>query len=242
MDTLTIGGAFFADLLTKIDMQRWVDDHFYDVDDKLAADLRIFLTSAARINMSLQKLCSSIITNIDRSLAGVRRVLPESVLCDVLITTIVAYPQSRRAVVAFQSIPPAPKVPKNIFSGNLTLYQIDPEEVARQMTLMYVADTPLPCNHSNTIYSPNRQSDVFNAIQPFEFLNLAWTKPSLKHRAANILRMTSTFNQLSHSVSTSVVQAKRVRDRAKTLEFWIKVADVRPFTPAANFSDLSNHP
>lgn len=52
-------------------IKRWVDDHFYDIDDKLAADLRLFLVSAARINMSLRKMCSAIIANIDRSLAGV---------------------------------------------------------------------------------------------------------------------------------------------------------------------------
>jgi len=109
--------------------------------------------------------------------------------------------------VGHQSLPPAPKVPKDIFSSSLTLYSIDPEEVARQLTLMDI--------------------DVYCAIKPSELLNQCWNKAALKHRAPNVLKMIHTFNQLSHSISTHIVKPQKIKYRAKILEFWVKVAEVR---------------
>ena len=33
------------------------------------------------------------------------------------------------------------------------------------------------------------------AMQPVEYLNLAWSKPKLKHKAPNVLGLTERFNQ-----------------------------------------------
>ena len=101
--------------------------------------------------------------------------------------------------------PPIPKVPKNIFHPTLSLYQIDQEEVARQLTLM--------------------DSHIFMAIKPSELLNQSWGKPKLKHLAPNVLRMVALSNQLAHSISTHILQGQKPKDRAKIIEWWIRVAE-----------------
>lgn len=111
----------------------------------------------------------------------------------------------QRKVTIPAGVPPVPKVPKNIFHPTLSLYQIDQEEVARQLTLM--------------------DSHVFMAIKPSELLNQSWGKPKLKHLAPNVLRMVALSNQLSHSISTHILQGQKPKDRAKIVEWWIRVAE-----------------
>jgi len=111
--------------------------------------------------------------------------------------------------VTNQTMPPPPKVPKDIFSPTLSLYSVDPEEVARQLALM--------------------DFEVFASIKPSELLNQCWNKPHLRHRAPNVLKMIHRFNQLSHSISTHIIQPTRIKQRAKALEFWLKVAEVSSY-------------
>lgn len=110
----------------------------------------------------------------------------------------------KKATVA-PGTPPVPKVPKMIFHPNLTLYQIDQEEFARQLTIL--------------------DSHVFVSIKPSELLNQSWNKPKLKHLAPNVLRMVNMFNQLSHAISTLILAGQKPRERAKIIEWWIKVAE-----------------
>lgn len=119
--------------------------------------------------------------------------------------TIQSATSPQRKVTIPAGTPPVPKVPKNIFHPTLTLYQIDQEEVARQLTLM--------------------DSNVFMAIKPSELLNQSWGKPKLKHLAPNVLRMVALSNQLSHSISTHILQGQKPKDRAKIIEWWVRVAE-----------------
>lgn len=119
--------------------------------------------------------------------------------------TLQSATSAQRKVTIPAGTPPVPKVPKNIFHPTLTLYQIDQEEVARQLTLM--------------------DSNVFMAIKPSELLNQSWGKPKLKHLAPNVLRMVALSNQLSHSISTHILQGQKPKDRAKIIEWWVRVAE-----------------
>lgn len=113
--------------------------------------------------------------------------------------------QNARKVSIPPGAPPAPKVPKTIFHPTLSIYQVDQEEVARQLTLM--------------------DSHVFMAIKPSELLNQSWNKPKLKFLAPNVLRMVAMFNQISHSISAHILQGPKPKDRAKIIEWWIRVAE-----------------
>lgn len=160
-------------------VKKWVEDYQYDVDDRLAVEIKEFLKDAAKTNSSLQRLCTGVVQNLER--------------------------RRNRALTATTILPPAAKVPRNIFAPNLSLYQIDPEEVARQLTLI--------------------AWEEFSPILPSELLNQSWNKPTLRHRAPNVLKMVASFNHLSQSVATLIVTPKRVKLRTKALEWWIKVAD-----------------
>jgi hypothetical protein len=54
------------------------------------------------------------------------------------------------------------QVPVKIFSTKLTTKQIDDEEIARQLTLMHF--------------------ELYQAIQPSEFLNKSWLDPHLRFK------------------------------------------------------------
>jgi hypothetical protein len=160
-------------------IKKWIEDYFYDVDDRLAFEIKEFLKFAAKTSSALQRLCAGVIQNLEK--------------------------RRQRAMTGSTGLPPPAKVPRNIFAPNLSLYQIDPEEVARQLTLI--------------------TWEVFAAILPSELLNQSWNKPTLRYRAPNVLKMVASFNHLSQSVATLIVTPKRVKLRAKALDWWIKVAD-----------------
>ncbi|KAJ5077753.1 ras guanine nucleotide exchange factor i-related [Anaeramoeba ignava] len=109
-----------------------------------------------------------------------------------------------------------PKVPKNIFSPKLSIFDIDEEELARQQTLI--------------------EFRIYSKIQPTELLNLAWSKPHLKHRAPNVMELISKFNILSRWVTTCIVTTKKIRDRVKMFQRFIKLGEC--FRAINNFNGL----
>ncbi|KAJ3452351.1 ras guanine nucleotide exchange factor i-related [Anaeramoeba flamelloides] len=100
--------------------------------------------------------------------------------------------------------PPEQKVPRNIFCKSLTLFDIDEEEIARQISII--------------------DFEIFSKIKPAELLNCAWSKDKLKHRAKNVLKMTDRFNAMSEWVATLIIQQERVRQRVKVLKKFINIA------------------
>ncbi|KAJ3446948.1 guanine nucleotide exchange factor [Anaeramoeba flamelloides] len=101
--------------------------------------------------------------------------------------------------------PPEPKVPKNIFSKTLTLFDIDELEIARQLSII--------------------DSKIFLKIKPAELLNCAWSKEKLKHRAKNLLDFIDRFNNISLWVATLIIKPERVRDRKKVYIKFVKIID-----------------
>ncbi|KAJ3437416.1 ras guanine nucleotide exchange factor i-related [Anaeramoeba flamelloides] len=101
--------------------------------------------------------------------------------------------------------PPEPKVPKNIFSPNLSVFDVDEEEIARQITLI--------------------EFDIFKTIRPKELLNLAWSKPKLKHRAPNVIRFIEKFNSNSRWAQQTILQYDKFRQRGKVISWLIKIAE-----------------
>eukprot|EP01102_Stenamoeba_stenopodia_P019471 TRINITY_DN7366_c0_g1_i1.p1 TRINITY_DN7366_c0_g1~~TRINITY_DN7366_c0_g1_i1.p1 ORF type:complete len:301 (+),score=63.93 TRINITY_DN7366_c0_g1_i1:62-964(+) len=102
--------------------------------------------------------------------------------------------------------PEPPKVNiKTIFSPQLSFLDIDEEELARQITLI--------------------DFEIYSAIRPQELLNQSWSKPKLKHRSPNVLKMIHFFNSLSLWVSIGILQMVRVKERAKVMTKFIKLAE-----------------
>jgi len=73
--------------------------------------------------------------------------------------------------------------------GKLSVLDLHPEEVARQITLI---------DHS-----------LFRAIRPREFLNTAWMKSDKEVRAPGILNMINNFNKVCKAFFENLFAEKR---------------------------------
>jgi hypothetical protein len=60
-------------------------------------------------------------------------------------------------------------------------------------------------------------------------LNRSWSTPDLRHKAPHIMEMINRFEEISNSVATSILTSDvtNKKNRAKVVERWIKVAEVR---------------
>ncbi|KAI9004684.1 hypothetical protein BC832DRAFT_615060 [Gaertneriomyces semiglobifer] len=98
------------------------------------------------------------------------------------------------------SAPPAPIMPKNI--KRMTLMDIDPLEMARQITIM--------------------ESKLFCQIKPMELINQTWTtKP---HLAPNVGALTKSGNDIATLVISSILAPPDPKHRANVIKYFIKVS------------------
>jgi len=67
--------------------------------------------------------------------------------------------------------------------------------------------------------------DVYRLIKPNELLNLAWSKPKLRHLAINVQKMTRYFNSFSNWVSYIILYQDKIRSRSKTINKLIKIME-----------------
>ena len=105
------------------------------------------------------------------------------------------------AVVATGDPPTPHKIPSK---KKLSLLDIHPEEVARQLTVV--------------------ESKMFRAIEATELLGLAWSKDGREERARNVLAMSGRFNEVSRWVATEVLASPRTKVRAVVINRFITIA------------------
>lgn len=129
---------------------------------------------------------------------------PETRAFAVQFDTALAKKKVQRAK-QFDRNPPKPIVPREIFSSTLQLANVHPEEIARQLS-MY-------------------EFQIFQNIRPSELLNLAWSKPKLKHKARNVLALIDCFNAFSQWGVYWIMQHDTLEKRAKAVSFIVKLAD-----------------
>lgn len=89
---------------------------------------------------------------------------------------------------------------------NASLFDLDEEEVARQLCLMEWRN--------------------FSKIQAEEFLDQSWSKEKTQHRCPNVMAMIGNFNDISASVATMILNQERVRDRRNLMWRLVNVAQV----------------
>eukprot|EP01132_Coremiostelium_polycephalum_P005608 gene5608-6979_t len=161
-------------------LKKWVDEYFSDFDDKLIQNLRLFID---QIQIKYPGPAANLLKSLNK---------------------IEKSPSDSNKQI-FNDKTPEPVVPKNIFSNNLQIYDIDEEEIARQMTLI--------------------EFDIFRKIKPPELLNQSWNKTKLKHRAPNVLKMIDRFNNVSMWVATMIIQTVKVKARARMMARFMKIAE-----------------
>eukprot|EP01114_Cavostelium_apophysatum_P018878 TRINITY_DN5933_c0_g1_i1.p1 TRINITY_DN5933_c0_g1~~TRINITY_DN5933_c0_g1_i1.p1 ORF type:complete len:537 (+),score=114.94 TRINITY_DN5933_c0_g1_i1:70-1680(+) len=89
-------------------------------------------------------------------------------------------------------------------SNTLVLIDIDPLEVARQLTLI--------------------EYDLYSKIIPKECLNQNWTRPDKEALSPHVVALIERFNTTSNWVITTVVSGKTAEDRAMVVEKFIEIA------------------
>ncbi|KII89445.1 hypothetical protein PLICRDRAFT_41098 [Plicaturopsis crispa FD-325 SS-3] len=100
-------------------------------------------------------------------------------------------------------LPPLPIVPKN--PRNMELTDIDPAELARQLTLM--------------------ESQLYQKIRPLEWLQRA-REQATGANSGNIAQFTQTFDRMANWVTDCILSKSTVRGRAAVVKYFIGVADL----------------
>ncbi|KAJ6251331.1 guanine nucleotide exchange factor [Anaeramoeba flamelloides] len=117
-----------------------------------------------------------------------------------------------------EEIPPEPKVPKNLFSKKLDLFDFHAIELARQLSI--------------------KDFEIFSRIHQSELFNCAWSNPKLKYRAKNVLEYINRFNSISYWVSKRIIMTEGLKERAHVLRKFLKIA--KHLHSLNNFNSLNS--
>lgn len=125
---------------------------------------------------------------------------------------------AKRKMTQFELAPPPPIIPKNrVGTVSLEFMDIDPTELARQITLI--------------------DYELFGQIRSMELLNQSWNKPKLKHRSPHVLEMIQRFNTLSKWLCGQILRAESLKDRIKVMQNVVKLG--RALLQLNNFNALN---
>ena len=100
---------------------------------------------------------------------------------------------------------PAPILPKNM--KKLKFLEIDPLEIARQLTLI--------------------ESRLYNKVKPAECLGLKWTKPGNDVHAKGIMESINTHNRISAWVAETILQQEDLKKRSALIKHFISTVLAR---------------
>lgn len=155
----------------------WLDEHRQALDNDSRAAIEKFITEVIKPDM-----------------AG-----PAGTLLKLLKEST----ESKDEQIMFDDKPPKPYLPMNL-KTKLSILDVHPEEIARQITLI--------------------DSALYRKIKPAEFLNSGWTKADKEIKSPGIHAMISTFNVISRWVSTQILLQPDLKQRAITLNRIICIA------------------
>ncbi|SAM08772.1 hypothetical protein [Absidia glauca] len=109
----------------------------------------------------------------------------------------------KKMVLTLPTAPPMPILPRN--RKKFRLLDIDPLEVARQMTIM--------------------DFKLYSSIRPVECLNKAWSKEDEAHVAVNIRASIEYCNQVTSWVSDAILSQLEVKKRVTLIKHWVQIAE-----------------
>lgn len=98
----------------------------------------------------------------------------------------------------------------DVYTSEFKFIDLDPTEVARQVTLL--------------------EFDLFLQIRPREFVDLSWTKDDKETRAPGILKMAQFSNHIIHWLTSEIVVVKdSLKARVAVYEKIVLLAQVSLF-------------
>ncbi|KAL0488773.1 Ras guanine nucleotide exchange factor A, partial [Acrasis kona] len=156
----------------------WLTDHFSHFDNKLLSNLINFLDEQAELEGNIKQTVVALKQLIQKKKESRNNALDN---------------QSQDHINNLRQFNMQEKALVKLFSPNLSIHDIDEEEIARQMTLI--------------------ESDMFRAIEPQELLNLAWDKVKLRNRAPNLIRIINHQQQIGTWVASLICEGMIPYDR-----------------------------
>lgn len=109
----------------------------------------------------------------------------------------------RRMVPNTTTTAPAPILPRNL--RKMRLLDLDPLEVARQLTIM--------------------ESTLYNRIKPTECLDKSWSKPDAAEGAENIKAMILRSNQITAWVAEAILYQTDLKKRVSLIKHFVHIAE-----------------
>lgn len=167
-------------------IKKWIEEYYADFDQNLIDGITSFVNQLGRLeNRTMDALRLQILKTMEK---------------------MKQRDQLQKRKMVFKEQPQEPKVNiKTIFSPKLSFFDVDEEELARQLCLI--------------------EYEIYASIRPQELLNQSWSKPKLKHRSPNVLRLIHFFNSVSNWVAASIIQMPKVKERAKVMSKFIRMAE-----------------
>ncbi|KAL6050429.1 RasGEF domain containing protein [Balamuthia mandrillaris] len=192
-------------------LRHWIEKHEYDFENKVLR--KRFLWFAQNV-VEQEKMRDMLAKAFDKAIQKLNRTYDKLQLIDEL-----NYIKRRQETIVeklktFEEEPlsnpresnaPRPMLPKNFQARERFLLDWHPTEIARQITLI--------------------EFDLFQRIQPKEFLNQSWNKQGREDKAPGICALIDRFNEMSMLMATSILLLEELDDRRAMLKKWILVAE-----------------
>ena len=96
------------------------------------------------------------------------------------------------------------KIPNNLFFKNFEIIDMDIDEFSRQLT-MYAGK-------------------FYYSLTAKELLDCAWSKPSIRHRAPNVVALTNHFNCLNQFIQHKILFSNSIEKRIEYYKYFTQLA------------------
>ncbi|KAJ3281684.1 hypothetical protein HDU79_010574 [Rhizoclosmatium sp. JEL0117] len=161
-------------------IKTWLEGYWSDFqeDPTLVADINSLLETIKdeKLNSIVKSVLTRKLTNEDQSHQLVKSTPPKAIVPKQLMKRYSPENQSVQATI------------KQFDDVKLNILDIDPLEMARQLTLM--------------------EAELFVNIKPREFLDMAWMKDNKEIKSPNITRMVHWSNHVVQWIATEILSVK----------------------------------
>jgi len=165
-------------------LKLWIKDYFFDWNESMLRSLEKFMDD--HLKEEYPRFISALQANCDRLRRG-----------EVQKMTSIGSNSVQKPLISLEQL---------LHLDTMDIYSIEPEEIARQMTIV--------------------EHRIYKRIRSTELLNQAWNNKSLRHRSPNVLKLIHRFNQISKWVSSEMVQPESLAKRIERYEFFIRIAEM----------------
>ncbi|KAI3651224.1 hypothetical protein MP228_004705 [Amoeboaphelidium protococcarum] len=190
-------------------MQQWTKKFFYDFVDHTAStqDCQSEDDEPSAVSLMKHQLLMEALDFVENVVLEDHPSLARQIRKNMMRLRDGSWINSQ-AKAQFNDPPPAVKFSSQqnkVANGKVVnLFNCDPEEIARQLTLI--------------------EFQLFDNVMPYEFLNQSWTKEDASIRAPGIMKITKRFNEVAFWVAKSVLEVKSLNERVKRMSRLIEIA------------------